>query len=128
MDKTFSFEKLDVWQESRALVKDVYTLLRRFPNEERYALCDQIRRAVVSVPSNIAEGSGRMSKKEQIHFMEIAYGSLMEVYCQLQLAQDLGFISQNELTMAKNKTWSISRMLVMLRRSYEKQLGTGTAH
>ena len=75
MDKNyFSFEKLNVWQESRNLVKDIYLLLREFPMEEKYALCDQIRRAVVSVPSNIAEGAGRMSPKEKSHYIEIAFG------------------------------------------------------
>ena len=74
----YSFEKLNVWQEARTLVVDVYHLLDSFPQIEKYALCDQIRRAITSVPSNIAEGSGRSSLKEQMHFLEISYGSLME--------------------------------------------------
>ena len=82
----YSFEKLKVWQEAKKLVVDVYHLLDNFPKFEKYALCDQIRRAIVSVPSNIAEGSGRRSLKEQIHFLEIAYGSLMETYNQLLIA------------------------------------------
>ena len=64
----YSFEKLKVWQEAKKLVVDVYHLLDSFPKFERYALCDQIRRAMVSVPSSIAEGSGRGSLNEQIHF------------------------------------------------------------
>ena len=70
----YSFENLKVWREAKELVVDVYHLLDHFPKFEKYALCDQIRRAIVSVPSNIAEGSGRKSLKEQIHFLEISYG------------------------------------------------------
>ena len=87
-ESKFSFEKLEVWQETRKLVSEIYRLVSKFPKEEKYALSDQIRRAIVSVPSNIAEGTGRGSLKEQIHFVEIAFGSLMEAYCQLQLASD----------------------------------------
>ena len=97
LETKFSFERLEVWQEARKLVVDAYNLVRKFPKEERYALGDQIRRAVVSIPSNIAEGSGRVSLKEKMHFVEIAYGSLMEVYCQLQIAVDLKFIDEIEL-------------------------------
>lgn len=67
--------------EAKGLVVTVYQLIKKFPKEENYALCDQLRRAVVSVPSNIAEGSGRTSAKDQAHFFEMAYGSLMEVDC-----------------------------------------------
>ena len=76
-DIFFTFETLDVYQKARKLVKDIYFLLEKFPSTERYALCDQIRRAAVSIPSNIAEGRGRFSVKERVHFVEIAYGSLM---------------------------------------------------
>ena len=79
----YAFENLNAWKESRKLVVAVYQLLDQFPKFEKYALCDQIRRAIVSVPSNLAEGSGRTSPKEQLHFYEISYGSLMESYNQL---------------------------------------------
>lgn len=118
----FSFEKLDVWQESRALVKSIYTIMRNFPSEEKFALCDQIRRAVVSVPSNIAEGSGRMSVKEKIHFLEVAFGSLMETFCQMQIAFDLGYISEEQLLDVKAKILQISKMLTGLRNSLLKRL------
>ena len=75
----YSFEKLMAWQESRSLVKSIYVLLNKYPKYEQFALCDQIRRASISVPSNIAEGNTKNSSKERIHFIEIAYGSLMEV-------------------------------------------------
>lgn len=118
----FSFEKLDVWQESRILVKEIYILLRNFPAEEKYALCDQIRRAVVSVPSNIAEGSGRMSVKEKIHFLEVAFGSLMETFCQMQIARDLEYISDEQILNVKAKVLQISKMLTGLRNSLLKRL------
>ena len=76
-----SKKKLDVYAKSRQLVVTVYSLLKHFPAEEKYALGDQMRRAVISVPSNIAEGSGRTSAKDQAHFFEMAFGSLMEVNC-----------------------------------------------
>ena len=79
----FGFQKLDVYKEAKELVKLVYVLLEKYPKTEMFALCDQLRRAVISVPSNIAEGMGRASSKEQVHFLGIAYGSLMEVLCQL---------------------------------------------
>lgn len=69
---TFSFQSLNVYIESKKLVKSIYKILETFPNAEKYALCDQLRRAVISVPSNIAEGLGRGSTKEQIHFFEIS--------------------------------------------------------
>lgn len=80
----FYFKKLDVYNYSKELVKYIYLLLKKFPKEEEYALCNQLRRAVISVPANIAEGFGRASSKEKIHFIDIAYGSLMEVECQIE--------------------------------------------
>lgn len=91
-----SFRKLNVYINAKELVRQVYQLLKKFPREEQYALCDQLRRAVISIPSNIAEGSGRQSQKDQSHFYTIAYGSLMEVLSQIDVACDLGYISQDE--------------------------------
>ena len=113
----FQFEKLKVWQEARELVALVYQLLERFPRNENYVLCDQLRRAAISVPSNIAEGSGRFSIKEQVHFFEIAFGSLMELYCQLLLAADLGYISEEDVKVVKARVFSVTRMLSRLRAS-----------
>lgn len=97
MKYIYSFEKLNVWKDARELVKLVYEVSSKFPSKEKYALCSQIQRAVISIPSNIAEGMGRLSEKEQIRFLEIAYGSTMEVYCQLILASDLNYITQDKL-------------------------------
>ena len=88
----YNYQKLDVYKVSKEFVCVVYEILKHFPAEEKYALCDQIRRAVISVPANIAEGMGRTSIKEQRHFLEISYGSLMEVQCLLDISAELGFI------------------------------------
>ena len=113
----YRFEKLNVWIEARALVVMVYGIIKKFPLEERFALCDQLRRAVISIPSNIAEGCGRVSVKEQIHFMEIAYGSLMETYTQLQIGVDLNYITEDELQPAKNKIGAVAKLLSGFRNS-----------
>lgn len=103
-------------------MKEVYILLDKFPKFEVYALGDQLRRAVVSVPSNIAEGSGRSSVKEKIHFLEIAYGSLTETLCQLDIACDLGYISENEYNNEKERINIIGKQLSGLRSSFQRQL------
>ena len=113
----FSFERLVVWQKSRALVKEIYRLSASFPHEEKFGLIDQLRRAAVSVSSNLAEGSGRMSAKEKIHFCEIAYGSLMEVMCQLLLAYDLSLLPGTELTRLRPLIEEIGRLISLYRRS-----------
>lgn len=113
----FSFENLEVYTKTRLLVKEVYLLQEVFPKEERYALCDQLRRAASSIPANIAEGSGRSSLKEKIHFIEIAYGSLMEVFCELQTASDLGYITEESIEKLRPLITDIAKMLSGLRNS-----------
>lgn len=112
----YSYKNLDVYKESKTLVKMVYGYLRKFPNEEQYALCDQLRRAVISVPSNIAEGTGRTSSKDQSHFLEIAFGSLMEVDCQLDIANELGYMSDGELQTANAQISRVAALLSGMRR------------
>ena len=121
MDK-FTFFDLRVYKESKLLVREVYELMESFPNYEKYALGDQLRRAVVSVPSNIAEGAGRSSIKEKIHFLEIAYGSLTETLCQLDIANDLGYININQFNNEKERISVIGKQLSGLRASFQKQL------
>lgn len=87
------YKELIVWQKAKTLVKMVYALTRQFPADERFALTDQLRRAVVSIPSNIAEGYGRASNADYAHFLSIARGSLYEALTQLEVAEDLGYIS-----------------------------------
>lgn len=120
MDK-FSFEDLNAYKYARALVKSVYVLIRKLPREEQYALDDQLRRAVVSVPSNIAEGMSRISDKEKVHFLEISYGSLMEVLCQLTLANDLEYISEEELLKEREHISDTAKILSGLRASIQKR-------
>ena len=117
----FGFENLAAYQRAMDLVDKVYDLLKGFPAEERYALCDQLRRAVVSVPSNIAEGLGRMSGKEQVHFIEISYGSLMEVYCQLTIAKRRNYITDEVFKDLAKLIEDIARPLSGLRKSLNPQ-------
>lgn len=97
-----SFRNLNAYIKAKELVSAIYALLKKFPKEEQYALCDQLRRAVISIPSNIAEGSGRMTIKDQSHFYSIAYGSLMEVLAQLDVACDIGYITKEEFQQLEN--------------------------
>ena len=94
MSYKFSFEKLEVWQLSKDFVKEIYKITESFPKSEKYGLISQITRASVSVASNLAEGTSRVSYKDQAHFSQLAYSSLMEVICQLIIAKDLHMIKE----------------------------------
>ena len=109
-----SFRKLNAYIFAKDLVKQVYKLLEKFPREEQYALCDQLRRAVISLPSNIAEGTGRVSSKDQAHFFTIAYGSLMEVLAQMDVACDLGYISPDVFNYIEQLIDTEARLLTGL--------------
>ena len=114
----FNFEKLNTYQKARILVKVVYKLMEKFPQKEEFALKSQLRRAVVSIPSNIAEGMGRISDKEKIHFIEIAYSSLMETYCQLQIATDLQYITNSDFDNIKPLIEDNAKLLSGLRKNF----------
>ena len=116
----FTYRELMAYKYAKALVKEVYALLSNFPKEEKYALCDQLRRSVISVPSNIADGMGRVSVKEQVHFIEIAFGSLNEVMCQIEIAQDLGYITISQQEVIEDIVRNIAKTLSGLR---SKRLG-----
>ncbi len=118
----FSFETLEVYEKARSLVKEVYLLQCSFPKEERYALGDQVRRAAVSITANLAEGSGRKSLREKIHFIEISFGSMMEVFCELQTACDLGYIKEKQFDELRTLFTEIAKMLSGLRNSLESKL------
>lgn len=122
MEAVFSFEGLKVYQVARQLVKDIYLLQNKFPKEERYALGDQVRRAATSITANIAEGSGRQSIKEKIHFVEISFGSMTEVFCELQTACDLGYIHANQLEVLRPQFEEVAKMLSGLRNSLNSKL------
>ena len=113
----FNFEDLVAYQRAMDLVEKVYDTMKKFPREEQYALCDQLRRAVVSVPTNIAEGKSRMSHKDQAHFIEIFYGSLMETYCQLNIAKRLRYISEEEFQNLRRDIENVARPLSGLHKS-----------
>lgn len=118
----FSFEKLEAWKSAKELVIAVYELTGKFPSYEKYALSNQIQRAVVSVSSNIAEGNGRISIKERLHFIAIAYGSLVEAYSQLLIAVDLGYISTSDLLQARSLFDRTGYLLSRLSNALTKQL------
>ncbi len=113
----FGFEKLEVWQNSIQLSKLIYYLTLSFPKEETYGLTSQIRRAMISVSSNIAEGSSKNSLKDQARFSEIAFGSLLEVLNQIILAFELSYISEENYIDCRNKIEIISRQLNALKKS-----------
>ena len=110
-----SFEDLVVWQRAMVLVREIYALTRQFPADERFGLTAQLRRAAVSVPSNIAEGHERETTGDYIRFVSIAEGSLAEARTQLQIAADLGYCS--DVTGLLGEMHEIKRMLYALRRS-----------
>ena len=118
----FAFEKLDVWNEARNMTKDLYVKTKLFPESEKFGLISQIRRAAVSVCSNIAEGSSRRYLKEQIVFYQIAYSSLMEVMNQVIISADLNFIDNDSQAEIRERILRISRMLNALRNSTLKPL------
>ncbi len=122
MQHEFAFEKLDVWQKARLFVKEIYGMTKMFPAEERYAITQQIQRASVSITSNIAEGTSRFSAKEQCRFTEIAYGSLMEVYCQIITSKDLNYIDDNQFETIKVLIIELSNKLNALRNSQLKRV------
>lgn len=93
----YSFERLEVWKESRELVKATYAITKNFPKEELYGLTSQIQRAAISIPSNIAEASGRNGEKDQAKFYGYAYSSLMEVLTQMIIAVDLNYLDEDTL-------------------------------
>ena len=121
-NEKFSFEKLEVYTESRKLVKEIYKLVKLLPSDEKFDLGSQIRRAAVSITANIAEGCGRFSLKEKIYFIGISYGSLMEVFSELQIVKDLGYFAESKLEELRPHFHHISKMLSGLRNSYATAL------
>lgn len=117
--KQNTFRELEAYKEGKKLVKEVYRLLKNFPKEEQYAICDQLRRAVISITSNIAEGSGRASNKEKVHFLEISYGSLMEVLSQMDVACDLKYITKEDFNNIEVMVENVSRPLSGLKNYFD---------
>jgi four helix bundle protein len=122
-----TYKELDVWQKAYALCLDIYQSTKDFPAEEQYGLTSQIRKAVISIPSNIAEGYGRNNLPEYIQFLYIAYGSLCELETQLLLSRDLGYQLDTEKDRLLTDISTVERMLKALIRSLEiKRQGNAT--
>jgi four helix bundle protein len=107
----FSFEKLEIWQLSRMLSIKIYKITSEFPKEELYGLTSQLRRAAVSVSSNIAEGNSRLSQKDKAHFIEVAFSSLMEIMNQLIISKDLDFITEEDLNTFRKDIGELSNKI-----------------
>ena len=113
----FNFEKLDVWQKAIEFADFIYSETRRFPNEERFGLTNQMRRAAVSISSNIAEGSSRMSQIDFARFIEIGTGSVFEVVSQAFIAKKQSFLTEETFQFLYESAEELSRMLSGLRKA-----------
>ena len=116
-----NYKELKVWQKSYQLCVEIYGTTKRFPNDERYGLTSQIRRAAVSVPSNIAEGYGRKTIPEYLRSLYIAYGSNCELETQILLSGDLGYIKEKDTKDLLGKLGEVERMLKALIKSLENK-------
>jgi four helix bundle protein len=118
----YSFEKLEVWQVARKLTKQVYEVTGNYPAEERFGLVAQMRRAAVSVGSNIAEGATRSSAKDQAHFYQLAFGSLVELISQLILSTDLGFLKAESYESTRLLVEEVGNKINALRKAALKRI------
>ena len=114
---TYSFEKLDAWKLSRKVASEIYIATKKFPSDEKYGLVQQIRRGVLSISSNLAEGSGRQTRKDQCHFYTMAYSSLLEVLNQLIFALDQNWINEDDYKAIRIQIAKLSYMINSLRKS-----------
>jgi len=119
-----SYRDLLVWQKGMALAKQVYALTRSFPDDERFGLVSQMRRAAVSVPSNIAEGQARQGRKEFVQFLSHAEGSLAELDTQLTLSRELGYGNDSDAHQCIPMIGELQKMVASLRRKIEIRLAT----
>ena len=115
--KIYSFEKLIVWQESKEFIKVIYKITKDFPSDERFGLISQLRRATVSIASNLAEGTSRKTNKDQARFTVISYSSAMEVLNQLIISKELSYISENDYILARQKLEKITNLLNALQKA-----------
>ncbi len=114
----FGYRKLIAYVRACEVRRYTYRLLKSFPKEEQFALCSQMRRSAVSVTSNIAEGMTRYSTKDKVHFLEISFGSLMELMSQLEVALDENYISEKDFTNLENLVGETARLLTGLQKSF----------
>ena len=118
--KTFYFEKLDVWQNARVFVKNIYELTAEFPTEEKYGVISQLRRASLSITANIAEGMSRNTEKDKARFINMAFSSAIEVINFLILTQDLGFLSEEKYFKLREQIEEITNKLNSLYSKFDK--------
>jgi four helix bundle protein len=118
---TYSFEKLNVWQLAKNLVVKIYNITSKFPAEEKFGLVSQLRRAAVSICSNLAEGSGRSTPKDQANFYNNAYSSLVEVLNQLLISYELNWLTQTDLNEVRTDIELISSKINSLRKATLKK-------
>ncbi|MDC8100484.1 four helix bundle protein [Chryseobacterium rhizosphaerae] len=116
-----NIKKLKIWTDSIDLCVDVYKALENMPNEEKYGLSSQIKRSVVSISSNIAEGAGREREKEFYYFLNVAYGSSYELQTQLILCERLDFVSQEINTVLLHKLDEIQKMIYVFKENINKK-------
>lgn len=114
------FKELIVWQKARVLVREIYLLTKSFPVEERFELTSQIRRAAISIPSNVAEGSGRGSNKDFKRFLDIALSSAFELETQIILASDLGYVTERMFKTINDMIQEVQRMIVGFQKSLKQ--------
>lgn len=112
------YKNLEVWKKSIELVKEVYVITKSYPNDEKFGIVSQMRRAAVSIPSNIAEGATRYSDKDSSRFIDIAIGSIAELETQLIISKELGFVGEIDTLMERTK--QINALALGLKNFYEK--------
>lgn len=122
--KSSDYRQLKVWQKAMDLTVEIYSLVNIFPRAENYALSDQMRRSVVSIPSNIAEGQGHNSDKEFVNFLSIARGSLWELETQIEISERLHYIDSGQKNKVYEQTEEIGKMLNALANSLEQSLAS----
>lgn len=113
----YNFEKLEIWQLSRQLIYDVYQVSESFPKNERYGLESQLKRSAISVASNIAEGSTRTSPKDKRRFIEIAYGSSIELLNQLIISNDLNYLKTDQIEILRIQIGELTNKINAFKKS-----------
>lgn len=117
----FSFEKLNVWQNSREFVLDFYKLTMKFPSSEIYGITSQIKRSATSIATNIAEGTSRNTKKDKAHFLTISYSSAMETLNHLIISKDIDYLSEEDYLICREKLEKIGNQINNLKKYYLSQ-------
>jgi len=112
-----TFEKLNIWQDSIDLVELIYNTVKTFPDGEKFGLVSQMKRCSVSISSNLAEGTSRITKKDKAHFSTIAFSSTMELLCQVEICKRLGFVKEEKHLNLRNNILKVSNKINALRKS-----------